>query len=31
MIENIFEFIQIENEEKVKCVVYTLRKAARIW
>ena len=31
MIEKIFEFVQIEDEEKVKCVVYMLRKDARIW
>ena len=31
MIEKIFEFVQIEHEEKVKCVVYMLRKDARIW
>ena len=30
-IEKIFEFIQIEDEDKVKCVVYILRKDARIW
>ena len=31
MIEKIFEFVQIKDEEKVKCVVYMLRKNARIW
>ena len=31
MIEKIFEFVQIKNGEKVKCVVYMLRKDARIW
>ena len=31
MVEKIFEFVQIEDEEKVKCVVYMLRKDARIW
>ena len=31
MIEKIFEFVQIEDEEKVKCAVYMLRKDARIW
>ena len=31
MIEKIFVFLQIEDEEKVKCVVYMLRKDARIW
>ena len=31
MIDKIFEFVQIEDEEKVKCVVYMLRKDARIW
>ena len=31
MIEKIFEFIQIEDEEKVKCTLYMLRKDARIW
>ena len=30
MMEKIFEFVQIEDEEKVKCVVYMLRKYARI-
>ena len=30
MIEKIFEFVQIEDEEKVKCVVYMLRKDAKI-
>ena len=29
--EKIFEFVQIEDEEKVKCTVYMLRKDARIW
>ena len=31
MIEKIFVFVQIEDEEKVKCVVYMLRKDGRIW
>ena len=31
MIEKIFEFVQIEDEEKVKYAVYMLRKDARIW
>ena len=31
MIEKIFEFIQIDDEDKVKCAVYMLRKDARIW
>ena len=31
MIEKIFEFIQINDEDKVKCVVYILRTDARIW
>ena len=31
MVENIFEFVQIEDKEKVKCVVYMLRKDVRIW
>ena len=31
MVEKIFEFVQIEDEEKVKCDVYMLRKDARIW
>ena len=31
MIEKIFEFVQIEDVEKVKCTVYMLRKKARIW
>ena len=31
MVENIFEFVRIEDKEKVKCVVYILRKDARIW
>ena len=31
MIDKIFEFIQIEDEDKVKCVVHMLRKDARIW
>ena len=31
MIEKIFEFVQIEDEEKVKCAAYMLRKDARIW
>ena len=31
MIEKIFEFVQVEDEEKVKCDVYMLRRDARIW
>ena len=31
MIEKIFKFVQIEEEEKVKCVVYMLRKDVKIW
>ena len=31
MIQKIFEFVQIEDEEKVKRVVYMLRKDAQIW
>ena len=31
MIEKIFKFVQIEDEDKVKCAVYMLRKDARIW
>ena len=31
MIEKIFKFFQIEDEDKVKCTVYMLRKDARIW
>ena len=31
MIEKIFKFVQIQDEEKVKCAVYMLRKDARIW
>ena len=31
MIEKIFEFVQIEDGEKVKYVVHMLRKDARIW
>ena len=31
MIEKIFEFVQIKDEEKEKCVAYMLRKDARIW
>ena len=31
MIDKIFEFVQIEDEDKVKCAVYMLRKDARIW
>ena len=27
----IFEFVQIEDEEKVKCAIYMLRKYAIIW
>ena len=31
MIGKIFEFVQIEDEKKMKCAVYMLRKDARIW
>ena len=31
MIEKIFKFVQIEDEKKVKCAVYMLRKDAKIW
>ena len=31
MIEKIFDFVQIKDDEKVKCIVYMLRKDARIW
>ena len=31
MIENIFEFFQIEDIDRVKYAVYLLRKNARIW
>ena len=31
VIEKIFEFVLIEDEEKVNCAVYMLRKDARIW
>ena len=31
MIEKIFEFVQIEDEDKVKCAIYMLRKDERIW
>ena len=31
MIEKIFEFVQIEDEKKVKCAVFMLRKDAKIW
>ena len=31
MVEKIFKFVQIKDEEKVKCDVYMLRKDARIW
>ena len=31
MTENIFKFVQIEEEEKVKCTVSMLRKDAIIW
>ena len=31
MIEEIFEFVQIKDIDKVKCVVFMLRKDARIW
>ena len=29
--EKIFEFVQIEDIDRVKCAVYMLRKDARIW
>ena len=31
IIEKIFEFIQIDDKDKVKCAVYMLRNDARIW
>ena len=31
MIEKIFEFVHIKDEEKVKCVMYMLRKDEWIW
>ena len=31
MIENIFKFVQIEDEEKMNCAMYMLRKDTRIW
>ena len=31
MIDKIFEFVQIEDIDKMKCAVYRLRKDARIW
>ena len=31
MIEKIFEFVQTEDEDRVKCAVYMLRKDAKIW
>ena len=31
MIEKILEFIQIDDEDKVKCAVYMLRKDTKIW
>ena len=31
MIEKIFEFVQIEDEDKVKCGVYMMRKDTRLW
>ena len=31
MVEKIFEFARIDDEEKVKCAVYMLRKDSRIW
>ena len=31
MVLKIFEFVRIEDEEKVKCAIYILRKYARIW
>ena len=30
-IKKIFKLVQIKDEEKVKCVMYMLRKDARIW
>ena len=30
MIEKIFKFVQIKDEEKVKCTLYMLRKDAKI-
>ena len=31
MVEKIFEFVHIEEVDKVNCSVYMLRKDARIW
>ena len=31
MLEKIFEFVQIEDEEKVKCAMHMLRKDAQLW
>ena len=31
MVEKIFEFVRIEDEEKVNYAIYMLRKNARIW
>ena len=31
MMENSFEFVQIEDMEKVNCAMYMLKKDARIW
>ena len=31
MMEKMFEFVQIENNEKVTCATYMLRNDARIW
>ena len=31
MIEKIFEFVQMEDEDNVKCALYMLRKDIRIW
>ena len=31
MIKKIFEFVQIEDVDRVKCAVYMLRKDTRIW
>ena len=31
MIKKIFEFVQIEDVDRVKCAIYMLRKDVRIW
>ena len=31
MIENIFEFVQIKDVDRVKCAVYMLKKDAKLW